>query len=261
MDGRVSTLDTIKDFYYTSSMKILVASDVHGNLEALEEVLQDDYDYFVYLGDVCDYGPDPEPVLEILKNTAHVFILGNHDNAVAHGVDCRCSTKLHEISVETRKYTLKQLKRGDIEYLKTLYPSHEFTYDDIKFAAFHATPRDPLFSYLYPCDDEEKFTDEMTIQHLYIGTPDLESADIILVGHSHYQYYRRFGKKFVLNPGSVGQPRDGIPYAAYAIIEDGNIILKRKKYDIKKTLKKIGEMPIPQKHINKLKKILKTGSV
>ncbi|RKZ22523.1 metallophosphoesterase, partial [bacterium] len=45
-------------------MKILVASDVHGNLEALEEVLQDDYDYFVYLGDVCDYGPDPEPVLE-----------------------------------------------------------------------------------------------------------------------------------------------------------------------------------------------------
>jgi len=242
-------------------MRILIASDVHGNLEALEALLEEQFDYFVFLGDVCDYGPDPVPSLEILKNGAHVFILGNHDNANAYGVDCRCSEKIHDLSVATRKLTRKQLKKGDIAYLKTLYPALQFTYGGIKFAAFHATPRDPLYGYIYPCDDEKQYEEQFKTKDLYFGSASIEDVDFILVGHSHIQYLKSFKKKYILNPGSVGQPRDGIPYAAYAIIEDGEVILKRKKYNIKKTLKKISSMPLEQKQILRLKRILKNGRI
>jgi len=242
-------------------MKILIGSDIHGNLEALEAVLEEEYDYFVYLGDACDYGPDPEPVMEILKNETHVFILGNHDNAVAYNVDCNCSEELKELSIATRKYTRFVLKTGDIEYLKTLYPVSTFTYDNIKFAAFHGTPKNPLYGYLYPCDRDEKFKSELTPQRFYLGGSNVEEAHIFLLGHSHFQFLRFFEKKIILNPGSIGQPRDGFPLASYAIIDDGNIILKKKKYDLKKTLKKISQMPIDQKHILSLKKILKTAQI
>ncbi len=242
-------------------MKILICSDIHGNLEALESILEEDYNFFVFLGDACDYGPEPEPVMEILKNETHVFVLGNHDNAVAYNVDCNCAEELKDLSIATRKYSRFVLKTGDIEYLKTLYPVATFTYDGIKFAAFHGTPKNQLYGYLYPCDKDEKWRSELVPPKFYLGGTNVEDAQIFLLGHTHIQYLRYFDKKIILNPGSLGQPRDGFPLASYAIIEDGNIILKKKKYDLKKTLNKISQMPLEQKHILRLKKILKTARV
>jgi len=241
-------------------MRILIISDVHSNLEALESVLEEDFDKMVFLGDGIDYGPNPVETLNILMEKSDVYILGNHDNANAYHTDCKCGEKMHTISVHSRElHTLKVLEESHLEFFRGQSPMKYFTLDGINFLAAHATIRNPLYNYLFPCDDEEKFQKELTEspQYLYMNYGVRNEPDIILLGHTHIPVVKNYKGKIVLNPGSVGQPRDGVWMTSYAVIEDGNLSLKRKKYPVEKTIQKIKNLPTPEEDKEKLVYILK----
>jgi predicted phosphodiesterase len=116
-----------------------------------------------------------------------------------------------------------------------------------RFLLVHATPRDPL--------------DEYTLADTDFWARRLHNvdADVICVGHTHYPYVLTVGEKLVLNPGSVGQPRDGDPRAAYAIIEDNRVELKRADYAIESTIQVIQESDLPTTAKEMLADVLRTG--
>ena len=241
--------------------RILLISDVHGNYEALKAVLNDAhslrFDEVVVLGDLVDYGPDPDLVVDEVRSLKpRVIVRGNHDHAVGYGVDCGCGPATHAASVYTREeISLKKLSSNDVKWLASLP-----TGDTLKALGFegvlavHATPAEELHDYLYPW-----FSDDRVASSL----KGFEGP-ALLVGHTHYQFaVRRLGKYLIVNPGSVGQPRDGDPRAAYAIIDDEAtaIIFRRVKYDVNATIRKLENLVKVEEHLELLKKLLRTGTL
>jgi len=129
-------------------MRTLIINDLHGNLPALEAVLNSEsYDGVIVLGDLVDYGPFPGEVIDVLRSIEAKIIQGNHDHAVGYGVDCRCGDKTHWVSVWFREnVTNELLSQNDKKYLAKLplYLENE----DSLFV--HGSPSDPLCDYLYP---------------------------------------------------------------------------------------------------------------
>ena len=101
-------------------MRLLLIADIHGNYEALQTVLEIPHDRAICLGDIVDYGPDPDKCIDLLRKKAIPTIRGNHDNAVAFKVDCQCGYKYKHLSIATREYTWKVLDRDRMEYLQKL---------------------------------------------------------------------------------------------------------------------------------------------
>jgi predicted phosphodiesterase len=122
------------------------------------------------------------------------------------------------------------------------------TLENTRFLLVHATPRDPLDEYA-PADPE--FWGRR-LQNV--------DADVICVGHTHHPYVLEVGDKLVINPGSVGQPRDGDPRASYAVIEDDKIELKRVEYPVEDTLRTIQESNLPDATKEMLLDVFRTGS-
>ncbi len=231
-------------------MKILVISDLHANLAALEAVTRERFDRLICLGDLVGYGPAPNEVIRFVKERAFVAIRGNHDNALALDVDCQCSPANKALAEATLAYHRTILGTEHFDWLRTLQASAEFKLDDYRFAAFHATPRDPLYGYeITPDLPDDKLRGEI----------EGVKADFILLGHTHLPMVRGIGSRVVVNPGSVGQPRDGLPEASYAIIEDGIAELKRCSYDLHRTVKALRDCPLGHEMIDRLIAILEQG--
>lgn len=223
-------------------MKILLVSDIHGNYEALKEILaEEDYDRIYCMGDLVDYGPSPEECIRELEDNADIVIRGNHDNAVATGADCGCGYEIKDLSEEVRRITKELLSDESMEYLNNL----PFEEEEDGFFFTHASKGD-LYKYLKPDTPEKEFSDFSDIDQ-----------DIILLGHTHIPMDRTVNGRRFLNPGSLGQPRDGDPRASYAILEDGEIKFKRKEYDIEEVKNKLDEKGFPER----TKRILETGKV
>ena len=227
-------------------MKILVLSDIHANLAALQAV-QEDYDHLICLGDLVDYGPQPRECIEWVRHRSPKIVRGNHDNAVGRRMDCRCSEKFKPLSVATREYTWGVLNPGETSYLADLPLTERFELGGLRFLAVHATPSDPLFRYLAP---EEK---------LWASEVAASEADIILVGHTHRPFVLPCGQKSVLNPGSVGQPRDGDPRASYALIRDGQVELKRVEYPVESAIQSLEAAALARPMVAQLAHVLRTG--
>ena len=111
--------------------------------------------------------------------------------------------------------------------------SRHVTFGDTRYLLVHATPRDPLDEYAYP--DPEFWA--RRLQNV--------DADVVCVGHTHQPYVLPVGDKLVINPGSLGQPRDGDPRACYAILEDYTVELKRLEYPVEDTVRVIQESRLP----------------
>lgn len=245
-------------------MRILIISDVHANLYALRAILERarGYDYAIFVGDSVDYGPHPVEVIDLLKESIDIWVMGNHDNAVAWNVDCGCSSKMHGLSVYTRKsISLKMLGEEEIRFLQSLPLRRKIDIEGTKFYVVHATPRDPLYTYMHPTitpDDLKKFLYEKTAE----GEKLIE-ADYLIVGHTHIPMLREWGSLRIINPGSVGQPRDGDNRASYAIIEldRGEILLRKARYDIEKTIEDIKKLGLEKSFEQLLIKILITGCI
>src|SRR5437588_9074956 len=122
------------------------------------------------------------------------------------------------------------------------------TLDETRFYLVHASPRDPLDEYAQADPD------------YWARRLENVEGDVICVGHTHQPYVLEVGEKLVINPGSVGQPRDGDPRAAYAVIEDFRVDLKRVEYPVEETVAVIQASSLPDAAKDMLADVLRTGA-
>ena len=237
-------------------MRVLLISDIHGNYEALKAVIDKvgRFDDGLVLGDLVDYGPDPDTVIDLIKSLGFRVIKGNHDEAAALNIDCGCGEKTHAVSVYTRqKITLRKLSKNDLNWLRNL--PYEAVISELDAVAVRASPKNKLYAYIYPWMGKEEI-------HRYIGED--VSSRYLLVGHTHYQFTEAITNELtLLNPGSVGQPRDGDWRAAYALIDtsEGTVTMGRVKYDVSKVTKKLKEIVRNRKYLLLLSSILQNGNI
>ena len=227
-------------------MRILVLADIHANWAALQAI-REPCDVCLCLGDLVDYGAEPEPCVEWARQNSQYTIRGNHDHAVAQNVPIRSGPGYRLLTQVTRPLMCQLLNTEQKMYLARLPVTQTVTLGNHSFHLVHATPRDPLDEFLL--DDTEQW--ERRLQRI--------EADFVCVGHTHRQFIIQANGCQVLNPGSVGQPRDGDPRAAYAIIEDGRVELKRVEYDIDRTIEAIQAAPLPASAKEFAAHVLRTG--
>ncbi len=228
---------------------MLFISDIHGNLPALEQLLKNErYDLIAFLGDAVDYGPWPTEVIDILRDEVDYKVMGNHDSAVAFRIDCMCSQEMHPISVWTREQTFDWYSKEHLDWLRNLPIEVNLEIDGIKIYIVHASPRNHLYGYLKPDMNDEEILE-------LVG--DMSEFDYVITAHSHRPFIRQFQGFTFVNDGSVGQPRDGDPRLAYAILDTNTnkIEIKRMNYPKEKTIQRLKELQWPQK----LVKLIENG--
>lgn len=223
-------------------MELGLISDVHANQPALEAVLTDmpDVDQIYHCGDIVGYNPFPHRVLETFASEEIITIQGNHDRKISTDLDSMGTLKISESGDDTEfqpgelvraagVWTSKQLDAEEREYLATL-PA-ERTIEDGTVKLVHGKPGD---------QDGRLYPEEYGL--------DLFADESILVhGHTHIQHAEYFDERLLVNPGSVGQPRDGDPRAAYAVLdlETNTVTLRRVTYPIEEVVKTIWQTSLP----------------
>lgn len=227
-------------------MRILILADIHSNWAALRAV-QEPYDVCLVVGDLVDYGPQPGECIRWVQQHALACVRGNHDHAVAQRACTNGRNGLKYLSGVTRELSWRKLAAKQINYLASLPVTRPLTLADRRFLLVHGTPRDPL--------DEYAANDP----NFWARRLERVEADVICVGHTHQPYVLNVGNKMVINPGSVGQPRDGSPAASYAIWEDGRVELKRIPYPVEETLEALEQTDLPESAKRMAMEILRTG--
>lgn len=229
-------------------MKLLVISDVHGNQAALDAVLAVPHDRVVCLGDIVGYGPEPRACMTRLLAEDAVIVRGNHDHALAFDADPRCSAGFRWLAEATSTIGRTQIQGGDLARLGAA-PRYAFIdVDEMPAFCVHATPRDSMYRYLRPADRD-------AWRHETFGC----GASLFLVGHSHIQFQLAIDGRRIVNPGSVGQPKDGDPRAAYALLEDGRIEFGRASYDVEQTVHALQASDVDPAAVEALAALLRTG--
>jgi putative phosphoesterase len=220
-------------------LKIVVISDIHSNLDAFEAVIAKlpSYDELFCLGDLVGYGPQPNEVVERLRQLRpSAVLMGNHDYAVVTGDTEGFSSH----AAEAVEWTRKKITHQYFEYLATLKPSASLEKGGKHLGLFHGSPSNPLTEYVLP-----SLTDS-AVRKLIARS----GAEIVLLGHTHVPMAYSFGGNMVGNPGSVGQPRDGDPRASFATltISEGQLSfgIIRVEYDVSSVADKIVQAGLPR---------------
>ena len=234
-------------------MRILLLSDIHANPWALRAVRADAHaaEHTLCAGDSVNYGPDPARVIHWLRNHQAVTVRGNHDNAVAFATDPKASPAKEPLAMAMRDWTRDQLEPADMAWLLARERKLLWEEGGVRFLIVHATPVDPLYDYRLTPDASDSLVAELTR-----GV----KADVLLVGHTHLPLLRKARNLTIVNPGSVGQPLDGDPRAAYAIWEDGEVTLHRVDYDRQAAADALAKLPLNQEIIGKLQTTLWQGA-
>lgn len=230
-------------------MRILIVSDLHGNAQALD-VLPRDYDQLWVLGDLVNYGPDPELVVDFVRRHVDIIVQGNHDYAIGCHADPRCSEPYRKMAEVMGRFTDRELSDGNKAYLAELPLSATADVNGTRFFLCHATPSDPLFTYCPPESDQ------------WLTEVEATKGDVLLCGHTHTPFIREVNGTLVVNPGSLGQPKTGAPEACYAIWEDEEITLHSAPYDYKGTVSAIRSLPalgVPSRIKQALIHVLESG--
>jgi diadenosine tetraphosphatase ApaH/serine/threonine PP2A family protein phosphatase len=230
-------------------VRVAVISDIHGNLQALEAVLasidEDAPDEIWCLGDLVGYGPRPNRCCALVAERADVCLIGNHDLAALGRLDLEIFSPDAALTAE---WTARRLEPKSRVFLEALEPKG--VRDEV--GLFHASPRDPVWEYV------------LSPGIAYAGlaaTPQ----DIVLVGHSHVALAFRLSTttlataaegtevelpddRWLLNPGSVGQPRDGDPRAAWLLLDldAGRARFRRVEYNVAATQAEMREQGLPE---------------
>lgn len=229
-------------------MRILLLADIHANWPALKAI-NEPFDQCLVLGDLVDYGLEPGPCLEWVRKNATHAIRGNHDHGVAQQVKVNGKTGFKYLTAVTRPLNQERITTADRRYLGSLPLTRRLTLDNTRFLLVHATPRDPMDEYALANAD-------FWARRL----ADVE-ANVICVGHTHHPYVLEVGDKLVINPGSVGQPRDGDPRCSYAVIENNRVELKRLEYPVEDTVKTVLESNLPEPAKALLAEVFRAGGL
>jgi protein phosphatase len=235
-------------------MKTLIVSDIHGNWPALRAVLQAESDasQIICLGDLVNYGPQPVECVTWAQEAAAagIFLQGNHDRAVGMDTDPHCSTAYIALAAATQRITAQLLSPELKTFLAGLKPSGQFKVGVSSCFACHATPKDPLYHYMPPNAAVTLWESEVIVaQH----------PDYLFFGHTHLPLINRFRRTLIVNPGSVGQPKDGDPRAAYAIWTNKEIVLRRTPYDVEETVRAYDALGLETHIQHSLCEVLRTG--
>ena len=239
-------------------MRILIISDIHANLTALEAVLADagKVDEVWFLGDLVGYGPDPNECIERVRALPNLTcLMGNHDLAAVGNMPLAAFNTEARRSLAWQRETLTP---ENLTFLRAL-PSELQTRGEISLV--HGSPRDPVWEYVL-----NTLVARISLQ--FFETP------WCFVGHSHFQAVFQYhpeeddltietpeaGGRYpltgraILNPGSIGQPRDRNPHAAYALYYPEEKIWepRRVAYDVKSVQKRILDAGLPARHAERL---------
>jgi protein phosphatase len=235
-------------------MKVIIVSDIHGNWPALAAVLEAEpqFDQFLCLGDLVNYGPMPVECVAWAREAffAGIFLQGNHDRALGLNTDPRCSTAYTALAAATQVFTERMLAPELKRFLAGLKPLHRFELQGSKCVACHACPNDPLYGYLHDTASVALWESEV----VKAGMPD-----VLFLGHTHLPMQMRLLNTLLVNPGSVGQPKDGDPRAAFAVWEDGDVTLRHAAYDVEETIRAYDGLGLEPRIKRNLCGILRTG--
>ncbi|MCX8213711.1 MAG: metallophosphoesterase family protein [SAR202 cluster bacterium] len=233
-------------------MRALIVSDVHSNLEALESVVEDaknhgGFDEIWSLGDLVGYGPDPSACIALLRLHEVRAVAGNHDLAAFGRLSLE---SFNDYAAAAARWTAEKISTEDADWLASLPLRIEVE----DFTMVHGSPRDPVWEYVVSVP-----VAAVSFQHF--------TTTRCLVGHSHVPFLcvtGQDGPKFlefrlddpvplgnermIVNPGGVGQPRDGDPRTSYVVYDsdDGTVAHFRAEYDIKTTQDKMEEYGLPK---------------
>jgi diadenosine tetraphosphatase ApaH/serine/threonine PP2A family protein phosphatase len=238
-------------------MKILIISDIHANLTALETVLAEagSIDATWCLGDLVGYGPDPEQCVSMIRQLPNlVCVIGNHDAALLNLID---TAAFNPEARQALHWTMDKLSTDSLDFMRSLSSRQDLELVTLA----HASPRQPIWEYLLD-------TRTATANFAYFDTP------YCLVGHTHLPvlYYLpdesqmaslvipenntqlTLAPRSIVNPGSVGQPRDRDRRAAYGILDTEEYVFhfRRVEYDIAAVQDRMRAANLPARHIMRL---------
>ena len=238
-------------------MKILIISDIHANQTALETVLAEagSVDATWCLGDLVGYGPDPEQCVSRIRQLPNlVCVIGNHDAALLNLID---TAAFNPEARQALHWTMDKLSKDSLDFLRSLSSRQDMELVTLA----HASPRQPIWEYLLD-------TRTATTNFNYFDTP------YCLVGHTHLPvlYYLpdesqmaslvipenntqlTLAPRSIVNPGSVGQPRDRDRRAAYGILDTEEYVFhfRRVEYDIASVQDRMRTANLPARHIMRL---------
>ena len=241
-------------------MRYAIISDIHSNLAAFQAVLNDinstgGFERIWCLGDIVGYGPDPRECIELLRQYEHICVAGNHDWGALEKID------LNDFNPEAAaacRWTGQQLGPEEIDYLANL----PLTLEEGDFTLAHGSPREPIWEYLISTYSARISFDYFQTKYCLVGHSHVpvvfeqiaDSEDCILTELSPDVPLLLGETRQIINPGGVGQPRDGDPRASYAIYDsDHSVILHyRVPYDIDATQQKMAEYGLPPRLITRL---------
>jgi diadenosine tetraphosphatase ApaH/serine/threonine PP2A family protein phosphatase len=242
-------------------VRVAVITDVHANLPALEAVLaataKAGVEEVWCLGDVLGYGAQPDACAELIRERCAVCLVGNHDIAVLGGLDISSFSEAAALAVE---WTRSNVAESTLEFLRELEPQGERA----GFGLFHASPNDPVWEYVLSAEQAEV-------------AMDAHGERVALIGHSHVALFFNRPENpgrgetrgaqasdgalldlgdggWLVNPGSVGQPRDGDPRAAWLELdtEAESARFHRVAYDIERAAAPIAAAGLPARLANRL---------
>jgi len=238
-------------------MKIALISDVHSNLEALQSVLRDieknGVEKIHFLGDSVGYGSEPNKCIQLISKHCDIKLLGNHDYAALGLITLSGFNKAARMSVE---WTQTQLKKKSIEALADF----EMTSTFLDYFLVHASPAEPEeWDYILNMDQAKEqfahFTQSVCfVGHSHIPNIFVEENDEIKSFTPKQTTELEKNKRYIINIGSVGQPRDNDPKACYLIVDtdSARIEYRRVGYDIGKTQGKMRKAMLPDFLVERL---------
>jgi len=214
---------------------IAAIADVHSNLEAFKKVLPKikNAELVLNAGDIVGYNAKPNECVDVIRKSKIKSVLGNHDHACITGD----TDGMNPIAAEAAAWTRKRLGDDGMKCLRKLPEKLEIVYKGKSIVVLHGSPADPINDYVFP----------WTLERIFEKFLKDAKADILILGHTHVPFVKKLECGMVVNPGSVGQPRDHNRDASYALIDvirmDAKIF--RVDYDIPKVCDEILRAGLP----------------
>ncbi|HTV47933.1 MAG TPA: metallophosphoesterase family protein [Phycisphaerae bacterium] len=234
-------------------MRILILSDIHANIWALQAVEKDagPVDYVLCAGDCVTYGTRPGETVQWLQSHRAIVVRGNHDHAAAFNQHPHAAPQKAHLALTLRDWTRSKLHDAQLSWLSRLPLELTWEINGVRFVLVHATPVDPLYDYRITPKASDDLLEEAGMMTV--------CGEVLVVGHTHLPYQRRFWQIKMVNPGSIGQPLDNDPRAAYAIWDNGQITLRRTAYPQTELIRSLDELSLSEDLYVSLRKSFELG--